>query len=87
MVLCELGSVHVRADAPLLDILLCDCLRRDVPGAGDAPPWQSVEVKLAADGRVGAARVRNVVAVKWHHVTCDVTAGGGVCERHEKEES
>lgn len=85
--MCPTLVLRVRgACAPFLNILLCDWLRRDVPGTGDAPPRQAVEVKLAADGRVRAARVRNVVAVKGHHVTRDVTAGGGVCERQEKKE-
>lgn len=72
---------------PFPNILLCDWLRRDVPGTGDAPTGQAVEVKLAADGRVRAASVGNVVAVKGHHVTCDVTAGGGVCERQGKKKN
>lgn len=77
------STVHTHT--PFLNILLCDWLRRDVPGTGDAPPWKAVEVKLAADRRVRAARVGNVVAVKGHHVTCDVTAGGGVCETRNKD--
>lgn len=63
---------------PLLHILLCDWLRWNPPGTGDPPPRQALEVKLTTDRRVRAARVRHIVAVEWHHVTCDVTAGGGV---------
>lgn len=63
---------------PLLDVLLCDWLRRYSPGTEDPPPWQAVEVELTTDRRVWTARVRHIVAVERHHVTCDVTAGGGV---------
>ena len=64
--------------SPLLDVLLCDWLRRDPPRTEDPPPRQAVEIELTTDRRVRAARVRYVVAVERHHVTCDVTAGGGV---------
>lgn len=64
--------------SPIMDILLCDCLRRYIPRTGDPPPRQAVEVKLATDRRVWTTCVRHVVAVKWHHVTCDVTTGGGI---------
>lgn len=64
--------------SPFLDIPLCDWLRRDPPRAGDAPPRQTVEVELAADGRVGAACVRHIIAVERHHVARDVAAVGGV---------
>lgn len=80
-----LGLSHVRRRhiwprprLPLLDILLRDWLRRYPPRTAEPPPRQTLEVKLAADRRVGTARVRHVIAVEGHHVTRDVVVGGGV---------
>lgn len=63
---------------PLPDVLLCDWLWRYPPRTEDPPPRQAVEVELTTDRRVRTARVRHIVAVEGHHVTRDVTAGGGV---------
>lgn len=63
---------------PLLNVLLCDWLRRDPPGTEHASSRQTVEVELTTHRRVWPAGVRHVVAVERHHVTGDVTAGGGV---------
>lgn len=72
------GHIWPRPRLPLPDILLRDWLRRYFPRTAELPPRQALEVKLAADGRVGTARVRHVVAVERHHVTGDVVVGGGV---------
>lgn len=72
------GRARPRPRSPLPDILLRDWLRRSFPRTAEPPPRQTLEVKLAADGRVGAAGVRHVVAVEGHHVTRDVAVGGGV---------
>lgn len=63
---------------PLLDVLLCDWLWRFPPRTEDPTPRKAVEIELTTDRRVRTARVRYVVAVERHHVTGDVTAGGGV---------
>ncbi len=45
---------------------------RHLPRARHSAARQALEVELAADLGVGAARVRHVVAVEWHHVRQDV---------------
>ena len=75
---CPYGDNKLYGMVPLLDVLLCDWLRGDPPGTEDPPPRQPVEVKLTADGWVGTAGVRDIVTVEGHHVTRDVTEGGGV---------
>ena len=40
-----------------------------MPGTGIRGPRQTAEVKLTADGGLGATGVRDVVGVEGHHVT------------------
>lgn len=60
--------------SPLCHICLHHSFGGHFPGTVDPAPWQPLEIKLAADLGVGAARVRHVVAVEWHHVAEDVCA-------------
>lgn len=61
-----------------MDILVCDWLWWDLPWTEGPSPRQPLEIKLTADRWVWTARVRHIIAVEGHHVTCDVTTGGGV---------
>jgi len=62
------------ASRPISNILFGDKCRRDFPRTYDATSGQSFEIELTAHGRVGSAGVRNIVAVKRHHVTEHVRA-------------
>lgn len=61
--------------SPLGHIATGDGLGRDFPGAIDAPAWQPLEVKLAADFRVRPTSVGHIVTVERHHVAEEVCAG------------
>ena len=64
---------------PLCHVELVDLLGGDPPRAGGDAAGEAVEVELAADLGVGAARVRDVVAVERHHVRQHVRAVLVVC--------
>lgn len=65
--------------SPLCHVCLHHSFRGHLPGAVDPTTRQPLEIKLAADLGVGAARVRHVVAVERHHVAEDVCARSRVC--------
>lgn len=65
--------------SPLCHIRLHHWFGGHLPGTVDPTTRQPLEIKLAADLGVGAARVRHVVAVERHHVTEDVCARSCVC--------
>lgn len=64
---------------PLCHIGLHHSFGGHFPGTVDPTTRQPLEIKLAADLGVRAARVRHVVAVERHHVTEDVCARSCVC--------
>lgn len=70
--------------SPLCHICLHHSFGGHFPGTVDPTTWQPLEIKLAADLGVGAARVRHVVAVERHHMAEDVCARSCVCGTKKK---
>ena len=56
------------------NIACSDRLRRDVPRTRYTTSWKTLEVKLAADLWVWTTCMRNIIRIKWHHVSKHVCA-------------
>jgi len=54
---------------PVRDVAIIYGLWLNMPGTGIRGPRQTTEVKLTADGGLGATGVGHVVGVEGHHVT------------------
>ena len=64
---------------PDSDVVSIDGLRSFVPRTCNLAAGKTLEVELAADLRVGTARVWHVIAVERHHVTEHVRVAVVIC--------